>query len=175
MADYPQNLIRACVLPDGTPVTVRPIRANDAAIEQDFVRHLSEDARYFRFMAQLHELSPSRLKYFTEIDYYRHLALLVTVMRDDQEVEIGVARYVGLSQPHVCEFAIVIDDAWQGQGVGKILMESLIEAARERGFKTMQGTVLSTNQKMLSFLKPLGFVVHFDPEDAGTLQIERSL
>ena len=79
MADYPVELVRTRTLFDGRQVTVRPIRAEDAVMEQDFVRHLSPDARYSRFMGSLRELPPGKLKYLTEIDYEKHLALVAVV------------------------------------------------------------------------------------------------
>ncbi|MEI2419383.1 hypothetical protein V6O07_03850, partial [Arthrospira platensis SPKY2] len=69
MADYPSELIRQRYLFDGTPATIRPIRPEDADIEQDFVRGLSRETRFGRFMATINELSPQKLRYLTEIDY----------------------------------------------------------------------------------------------------------
>lgn len=175
MADYPQDLVRTRELSDGRVVTIRPIRPGDVEIEQDFVRHLSEESRYSRFMSQLHELSASKLKYFTDIDYDRHLALIAVVAAGAEEVEIGVARYVGLPQPERCEFAIAVDDAWQGSGVAGMLMTTLMDAARERGFRSMNGTVLAANRRMLCFVRQLGFSVHGDAEDPGTVTVERQL
>ena len=65
----------------------------------------------------------------------RHLALVAIIRRADQDVEIGVARYVAGPQGDDCEFAIAIDDEWQGSGVAGILMLSLIDAARARGMR----------------------------------------
>ena len=175
MADYPQGLVRTRELSEGRAVTIRPIRPEDAEIEQDFVRHLSEESRYSRFMSQLHELSASKLKYFTDIDYDRHLALIAVAVEGDREIEIGVARYVGLPKHDCCEFAIAVDDAWQGSGVARILMTALMDAARERGFRSIQGTVLATNHRMLGFVRRLGFSVHSDAEDPGTATAERQL
>ena len=138
MAEYPQHLVRQRVLFDGTPVTVRPIRPEDSGMEQEFVRHLSEDSRYYRFMASMRELPPKKLKFFTDIDYDRHMAFVATIRREDQEVEIGVARYVATEDPGSCEFAVTVDDAWQGSGVAGLLMISLEDAARERGFTRME-------------------------------------
>ena len=175
MADYPQHLVRVSELSDGRAVSIRPIRPDDIEMEQAFVRHLSEESRYSRFMSHLLELSASKLKYFTEIDYDRHLALVAVAMQDAREVEVGVARYVALPQAGSCEFAIVVDDAWHGSGVASILMAALIDAARERGFMTMEGTVLTTNPRMLKFMRRLGFAVLFDAEDPGTLRVVRPL
>ena len=72
---------------------------------RDFVRGLSDDSRYNRFMGQLRELAPRKLQYMTTIDYDQHMALIATVMRDGHEVEIGVARYVVTpgSDRHLCD------------------------------------------------------------------------
>ena len=175
MAEYTQYLVRQRVLFDGTPVTVRPIRTEDSGMEQEFVRHLSEDSRYYRFMASMLELSPKKLKFFTEIDYDRHMAFVATILREGKEVEIGVARYVATENPHSCEFAVTVDDAWQGSGVAGLLMISLEEAARERGFKTMEGIVLAANHKMLKFARQLGFKRNRIPGDADTVHLELQL
>lgn len=175
MADYPLELVRQRVLFDGSPVTIRPIRAEDAPLEQDFVKHLSADSRYKRFMSTLNELPPGKLRYLTEIDYVRHLALVAIVERDGQAVEIGVARYVAGPQGDDCEFAIAIDDDWRGSGIAGILMLSLIDAARARGMKTMEAFILSANDKMIKFARQLGFTVRRDPDDPGMMHAVRTL
>lgn len=175
MADYPTELVRPHILFDGTPVTIRPIRRDDAPMEQDFVRHLSSDSRYNRFMGTLKELPPGKLKYLTEIDYEHHLGLVAIVEKDGQELEIGVARYVVDPSGTNCEFAVTVDDAWQGSGIAGLLMLELIEAARERGMHTMEGLILAANRKMLKFARQLGFSLERDPDDPGTVRVKRSL
>ena len=175
MADYPQHLVRQRVLFDGTCVTIRPIRAEDSGMEQDFVRRLSNDSRYFRFMASLRELPADKLKAFTQIDYDRHMAFVATIVEAGREVEIGVARYKATDDAGACEFAIAVDDAWQGSGVAGLLMIALVDAARAHGFKIMEGIVLATNYKMLKFARQLGFKRHCNPGEADTVCIALSL
>ena len=175
MADYPEQFVRHRVLFDGTRVTIRPSRADDSGMEQDFVRHLSEDSRHFRFMASLRELPEKKLKAFTQIDYDRHMAFVAVIDEHGRDVEIGVARYVATEKPGACEFAIAVADAWQGSGVAGLLMLSLIDAARERGFKTMEGIVLSGNQKMLKFARQLGFKRHRIAGEFETVYVELPL
>lgn len=175
MADYPGELIRTRYLFDGSEVLIRPIRPADAPMEQDFVQHLSADSRYRRFMSTMLELPPGKLKYLTEIDYVRHLALVAIIRRDGHEVEIGVARYVAGPSGTDCEFAIAIDDEWQGSGVAGILMLTLIDAARARGFQRMEAFILSTNDKMIKFARQLGFAVRRDADDPGMVVAERRL
>lgn len=175
MADYPAHLVRTRHLFDGTEATIRPIRPQDATMEQDFVGQLSDDSRYYRFMEHLRELSPRKLQYLTAIDYDRHMALVATVMRDERELEIGVARYAVNPDGVGCEFAIAVDDAWQGTGVAGILMAALMDAARARGLKTMEGFVLASNHKMLKFARQLGFALHRDISDPDTVHVMRML
>jgi acetyltransferase len=59
----------------------------------------------------------------------------------------------------------VVDDSWRGSGVAGLLMAGLIEAARSHGFRTMEGTVLSDNHRMLKFAGPLGFRIFPEPGD----------
>ncbi len=175
MAEYPNALVKHCVLPDGTQVTIRPIRCEDSGMEQEFVRHLSEDSRYLRFMGTLRELPAKKLEYFTHIDYDRHMAFVATVEKDGKEVEIGVARYVATEKPGACEFAITVDDAWQGTGVAGLLMLSLQDAARRNGFTTMEGMVLSTNRKMLKFARQLGCALRREPGEGDTVHVALQL
>jgi GNAT superfamily N-acetyltransferase len=175
MADYPQHLVRQRTLFDGTPVAIRPIRADDRGMEQDFVRHLSDDSRHFRFMSSLRELPPNKLKAFTEIDYDRHMAFIGTIVQDGKEVEIGAARYSACNKAGTCEFAIAVDDAWQGSGVAGLLMIALEDAARAHGFTVMEGMVLATNHKMLKFARQLGFKTHRNPDELETVGIELQL
>lgn len=159
----------------GTAVRVRPMRREDLPMEADFVRHLSSDARYKRFMLTLRELSPAKLRYLTDVDQDRHVALVATVGGDGQEVEVGVARYIVDPAGTSCEFAIAVDDEWQGSGLAGILMHALIGRARARGLATMEGIVLRSNDRMLRFARQLGFVAQPDPEDPQTIRVALAL
>lgn len=175
MARYPDELIRKRMLFDGSEATIRPIRADDAPIEADFVRHLSPESRYSRFMVTLNELPAAKLRYLTDLDYDKHMAFVATLMRDGKEVEIGVSRYVVDPSGTSCEFAIAVDDAWQGSGVAGILMATLIDTARARGLKTMEGIVLASNHKMLKFARQLGFSQQRVRDDPETVHVVRPL
>jgi len=162
---YPSDLISHWQLKDGTDVLVRPLKPEDAELEQRFVQGLLPETRYFRFMSALRELPPSLLAKLTQIDYDREIALIATIQQNNETVEIGVCRYATNPDGHSCEFAIVIADAWQHSGVGRYLMTRLVEAARERGLSVMKGVFLASNERMLRFVQRMGFVLHADPED----------
>jgi len=159
----------------GRPVLVRPIRAEDGALEADFVGHLSTESRYGRFMVTVSELPETKLKYLTDVDQVGHVALVATVQQDGREELVGVARYVVDPSGSSCEFAAAVQDAWQGSGVAGILMNELIGVARRRGLKTMEGIVLANNARMLKFTRQLGFSVHHDAEDRSIVRVLREL
>lgn len=162
---YPAELVTTWQPVAGEEVTLRPIRPEDAAIEQAFVRSLSPESRRFRFMDTLRELTPRMLARFTQIDYDREMALIATVDRDGSELELGVCRYITNPDGVSCEFAIVIADEQQGRGLGRRMMTQLIAVARTHGLQTMIGHVLGSNRSMLSLCQSLGFVVTENAED----------
>lgn len=175
MQPYPDHLVEHVTLADGTAIEIRPIRPEDAGIEQEFVRNLSNESRFFRFMDAVRELTPRMLAHFTRLDYDRHMALIAVTQVDGKEIEIAVARYVVAVDGSSCEFAIVVADAWQGRGIGARLMRSLISAARARGLRTMYGEVLAGNSKMLRFTRRLGFRASGDLQDARMVRVETTL
>lgn len=174
-AACPPGQVRQLTLFDGRQVCIRPIRPDDAKIEADFVRHLSTESRYERFMVSMNELSPAKLKYLTNVDYEHHMALVATETGTGSEVEVGVGRYVVAPGTTRCEFAIAVDDAWQGSGLAGTLMAALIDDARKKGLTEMEGFVLSANHKMLKFAQQLGFSLKHDPDDWQTVHVMRKL
>ncbi|MEW6038374.1 MAG: GNAT family N-acetyltransferase [Pseudomonadota bacterium] len=172
---YPAQWVSRFQLNDGTPVTIRPIRPEDAAMEQEFVRGLSEEAKYFRFMQSVQELSPDMLVRLTLLDYHRELALVATVESEGRETEVAVARFFSNPGGETAEFAIVVADAWQRRGIGARLMAMLADAAREKGIQKLQGEVLAGNGKMLRFMEALGFSAAPAAEDASIVQVFRTL
>jgi acetyltransferase len=174
-AAYPSELIWRWVLPDGTRVLIRPIRPEDRQIEQEFVRNLSSESRYFQFMSAVNELSEGMLNRFTRVDYARELALIAVVTEDFHEREIAVARYVTNPDGRSCEFAIVVADAWQHRQIGRTLMTCLILAAHSRGLQVMEGLVFSSNHKMLALMHALGFAVRSVENDPTIKHVSRSL
>ena len=160
----PANLVGTWQPAGGPEVTVRPVRPEDAEMEQAFVRELSPESRYFRFMDTLRELTPSMLVRFTQIDYDREMAFVATVPGAQAEQEIGVCRYITNPDGESCEFALVIADDWHRKGLGRRLMTQLIEVARARGLRSMIGHVLAENRGMLSLCQGLGFVISDSPE-----------
>ncbi len=177
---------RHTTLRDGTRVVIRPIGPEDARREQAFVRGLSPESRYLRFMNTLRELSPDMLERFTHPDPAREIALVALAEEPEcpgpsgdpvqiGPVQIGVARCVRGPSSDQGEFAIVVADAFQGKGLGTLLMRALMESARGQGLRCIEGLVLATNQRMLDLMTALGFTVHTAIDDPRMRRVAREL
>jgi len=173
---YPSGLSSVWQTPEGQDISVRPIRPEDAQIEQTFVDGLSAESKYFRFMYRMGDISPMMLARFTQIDYDREMALVAVENEGTEDARLlGVARYVGNPDRKSCEFALAIADDMQKKGVGRQLMELLMNVARDRGLTIMEGDVLAENRKMLRLCEKLGFRIVRSPEDPEVVIVRRHL
>jgi acetyltransferase len=172
---YPTQLVSQWQLADGTDITIRPIRPEDAQLVQRFVHDLSDESKYYRFMNSMHELTETMLVRLTQIDYSRELALIATAADGDHEIELGVARYAINPDGDSCEFALVVADNIQGKGLGQKLMVALMEAARDKGLSVIEGEVLSSNHKMLRLMTRLGYAIKVSEEDPSVMKVSKSL
>jgi len=145
--------------PGGAVVTIRPTRPDDACIAQQFVRELSPQARYYRFMGAVRELTPLMLRRFVRIDHVCEVALVAVATQAGRTRQLGECRYALRPGGDDCEFAIAVLDEWQKRGVGQRLMSNLIGIARTRGLSAMIGDVIATNAAMLGLALKLGFRV----------------
>ena len=115
---------------------------------------------------------------FTQVDYDRELAL-VALPREPQggvgEDFVAVARYVLAGDDALAEFAIVVADAWQHRGVGRALMQRLMDVARANGVTRLEGAVLRANASMLRFATSLGFTARVDADSPDQVLVSRAL
>jgi acetyltransferase len=159
---------------DGTKVTIRPISARDAALEVEFLSGLSKETLYQRVLSS-RRLLPGELKRLVRIDYDREMALLATIATGSGEKAVGVARYVKNEDRTECEFAIVIADTWQSQGLGAKLLGSLVDIARATGLRRIVGSTFATNEPMKRLARRLGFATEADPSDSTVTLLSKSL
>jgi acetyltransferase len=172
---YPTHLVSQWQLADGTDISIRPIRPEDAELVQAFVRGLSEESKYFRFMNSMQELTETMLVRFTQIDYSREMALIAVTDEHGKEIELGVARFAINPDGDSCEFALVVADAFHGKGLGQKLMVSLMEAAREKGLNKIEGEVLSNNHNMIKLMTRLGFAAKSSEDDQSIIKVSKDL
>lgn len=171
---YPANYTQEWPMRGGGQYTLRPVQPDDASMLQDLVRGLSEKSRYYRFVSSLRELSVPMLARYTLIDYDREMALVAVHRQrapgpDGEFVDtcsiIGVSRYIANPDRSSCEFSLVVDDRFSGQGLGTRLMLGIMDVARDKGLSEINGLVLCKNSGMLKLMASLGFQVSPYPDD----------
>ncbi|MAR93031.1 MAG: GNAT family N-acetyltransferase [Pseudomonadales bacterium] len=172
---YPVYLETHWQMKNGEDVWIRPIRPEDAEQEKAFIESLSERSRYYRFMHNVKRVTPEMLARFTQIDYHREMALVALVKVAGQWQEIGVSRYVVNPDGASCEFAVVVSDQWHRTGIGHKLMELLIEAARSKGLRFMDGIVLRDNVAMRKLARAMGFEIREHAQDEDVVYIIKKL
>ncbi|MFO8075118.1 MAG: GNAT family N-acetyltransferase [Actinomycetota bacterium] len=154
-------------LRDGSRALVRPIRPDDKERLRVGLAKLSPQSRYLRFHTPVVELTDEQLRYLTEVDFKDHVAWVAIDPYAIDEPGMGVARYVRLDEETVAEAAITVADAYQGRGVGSLLLGILARSARENGIETFRSYVLSENIPMLRIFERLGASIIGPEEDAS--------
>ncbi|MHB1473479.1 MAG: bifunctional acetate--CoA ligase family protein/GNAT family N-acetyltransferase [Dermatophilaceae bacterium] len=156
---YPAEWEADVVLRDGSVAHVRPIVPDDGDGLRRFHAGQSAESIYLRFFAPLKTLSDKDVARFTQVDYDSRVALVATVRGEI----IGIARYDRLNAT-TAEVAFNISDAFQGKGVGSVLLEHLAAVAQERGVAKFEADVLPQNRKMIQVFNDAGYEVshHFD-------------
>lgn len=151
---------------DGQVVTIRPIRITDDEKVAEFVRKLSPESRYFRFLGGVKELSPQQLNKLCEVDGHYSMAFIATVKENGKETEIGVGRYAANSAADTREMAVTVADEWQKKGLGKQLVEQLIDFAKGHGIKQLYSLDMANNTAMRELAMELGMTAARDPDDS---------
>ena len=141
-------------LRDGRPVSLRVARSEDVAAVQQFVRGLSDRSRRNRFFAPVLQLSPDQLDRVTRSRPPSELALVCEALDGAGSHIVAMAQYA-VCEPLDAEFAVVVDDAWQRQGLGIQLLGMLAEHAARAGLAAFVGLVLADNWPMLALLARL--------------------
>jgi protein lysine acetyltransferase len=153
-------------LPDGAPILIRPIRADDKRMLENGLRHLSEESVQRRFLTPKSSFSRAELRYLTEVDGRDHVALVVEYPAEPVRRLIAVGRFVRLKDdPQAAEVAVVVADDWQARRVGSTLAELLAERAREVGIRRFTATMAGDNKPAHKLMRRL--TDHLELHHAG--------
>ncbi|HXX80440.1 MAG TPA: GNAT family N-acetyltransferase, partial [Thermodesulfovibrionales bacterium] len=169
---YPYQYEIERTLEDGIVCCIRPIRAEDEPLIYALFKSLSDETIIYRFGYRLIHIPHDRLVRYCQIDYDRELAF-VAVTPDKQNI-IGDVRISKLPDLENAELSILISDAWQGKGIGKILMEYSLGVAKGIGLKSLWMEVLKNNRRMLVLGQKFGFKQAYDDEDMVRVVLELS-
>jgi acetyltransferase len=171
---YPTELERQ-VDWDGGKLLIRPIRPEDESSLGDLLNSLvPEDAR-MRFFGTMRSLPRSQLARFTQIDYEREMALVAIGSGSDGVARsLGEVRAVVDSDNNVADFAVVVRSELKGKGLGRLLLQSMIDYSRGRGMRELRGETLAGNLRMQQLARSLGFTLKTGA-DAGTVNLHLAL
>ena len=155
-------------LDDGTHVLIRALQEQDREREFLFIKRLSATTRRARFSSTFNEPPLSLMDQLMSVKYPLQMAYVALAHSNGELREIGVARYAQ-SEGQCCEFAVVVADDWQQKGLGRLLINHLMDAARRNGFTRMEATEQATNYHFQRLMKKLGFDSHAPAGDYGEL------
>jgi GNAT superfamily N-acetyltransferase len=162
-------------LKDGTPVTIRAIRRNDAGTILKAFGNLDRESVYRRFFSPKKDLSENELEQLTDVDFSQVVALVVTKASEKGEVLIGGGRYaVEGPASGAAEIAFMTDGAHRGLGIASLILKHLALIARDAGISRFDGEVLAENQPMLAVFRGSGLPMNI-VRDGSTLHVTLSL
>ena len=156
-------------LRDGTRCVIRLCCHSDCGEDRQHLKegirsawcHLSPKSRYYRFGYIPQQLSEQQLDYLANLDNHARLAWCATIEEDTGTTGVGLARYIQIDEESgIAEFAITVVDEYQHQGLGRLLLERLIESAGEAQLKILRGYVRPGNRAMLALAKQFGGEAH---------------
>jgi len=145
-------------LEGGEEAALRAVQPDDTDRLIGLFHRLSPESVYYRFLEARRHLPRSQAEVFAKVDYEGTMAIVATLIRDGAEDIIGVARYA-LIEPAgegVAEAAIVVEDAYQSQGLGTELLRRLVTYAAAHGVHAFRATVHQSNSRILRFIEHSG-------------------
>jgi ribosomal protein S18 acetylase RimI-like enzyme len=150
------NYIAHELLSDGSQIEVRSLRPEDENDMLAAVARTSAQSLRRRFFAVKRGFSENERDFFMNIDFRNHVALVALAQEDGRSVIVGGGRYI-VFEPGRAEMAFVVVDAWQGRGIGSILMRHLVKIAGNIGLQELTAEVLPENTAMLKVFGKFGF------------------
>lgn len=152
-------------LRDGTRVLVRPLRAEDRAREEEFIKRLSPESRRFRFLGDFKQPSKALLDQLMHVDYAHDMAFVALAHDNGHLREVGISRYSSSGDSKQCECAVTVAEDWRHRGLAVLLMQHLIHVARKQDMARMFSVDDVNNEPMRELAHYLGFTCESHPED----------
>jgi acetyltransferase len=161
---YPSQYVSSWKLANGTPVTIRPIRPEDEPLMVQFHKTLSEESVYFRYFHLIklsQRITHERLTRICFIDYDREMALVAEYQNPETESReiLAVGRLSKLHENNAAEFAMLVSDKFQYQGLGTELLRRLLEVGKNEKICCIYADILADNSGMQRVCENLGFQI----------------
>jgi acetyltransferase len=171
---YPSEFEKTVHAPDGRALTLRPIRPEDEPALQAFVLRQSPEDRRLRFFLQVKELNHQIAARLTQIDYDREMAFVLIDPHAGPAI-LGIMSIFADPEGARAEYAGAVRSDLKGQGLGRLLLEEIVECCQRRGIREIWGEVLRENAPMLGLARKLGFLIKMDRDDPSVMIVTRPL
>jgi acetyltransferase len=171
---YPEEYIKQVVLPDGTPVTFRPIKPEDELLWLEMLGSCSKETIYQRFRYFFFWNSHEVAVRYCFIDYDREIAIVAETIQDGKKKLIGVGRMVADADHETVEYAILVPEAWQNRKLGSMLTDFCMDISVKWHLKKMVAQTTTDNKRMISVFRKHGFAIHPDPH-SEMVDVEKEL
>lgn len=158
-AAYPRGLEATCTLANDEAVLIRPVKPSDEDPVLEFFYSLSQDAVFFRFFRARKRMPRREVQHLVVVDYRDRMAFVAVSRKEERERIVGVACYERDPASNLAEAALVVQDKWQRQGLGSLLLLHLIRSAMTNSIEGFTGLVLPGNYRMLNLLHKAGYLV----------------
>jgi GNAT superfamily N-acetyltransferase len=165
-------------LRDGRKIAIRAINHDDKPILQEVWHRMSRRSQYLRFFISKDELSDKEADFFSDIDFFKHVGLLASIITDSGQVPAGVGRFIMPAEQKSnlsAELAFTVVDEFQGLGIATLLLKHLVSIAKAEGISELTALVLPENAAMLSVFRKSGLPVKQFVNDGGVVEITLSL
>jgi RimJ/RimL family protein N-acetyltransferase len=155
-------------LEDGRHVLIRPIRPDDVERTARFIERLSPPSKHFLFLGGIAQLSAAARHRLCDPDYAHdmaYIALGLDTRTGETQDQVGVCRYAGADPIKGAEISVAVADAWQHQGLGRILLRHLVDYARTHGVTRLYSMDAADNERMRKLARDVGFTEQSDHDD----------
>ncbi|MBV4367845.1 bifunctional acetate--CoA ligase family protein/GNAT family N-acetyltransferase [Erwinia phyllosphaerae] len=160
---YPHHLEETVKLKSGESLLFRPILPEDEPLLRQFITRVTKEDLYYRYFSEINEFTHDDLANMTQIDYDREMAIVA--VRPQQQEIVGVTRAISDADNADAEFSVLVRSDLKGQGLGRELLEKMIDYARQHGLQQLNGITMPGNRGMIALARKLGFSVNIQLED----------
>jgi len=157
ISPYPKEYIKEIKMKNGQAALLRPVRPEDEALEAEMFSHFSARTQRQRFFRLIKEISHDLLVRYTQIDYDREMAIVAEIEEAGRKKMAGVARLIADPNSDSAEFAVVVADPWQFQGLGKKFTDFILAIARQKGIKMVWAKFYRDNKSMQAIFQKRNF------------------
>ncbi|CNK94805.1 putative acetyltransferase [Yersinia mollaretii] len=171
---YPHELEETVVLKDGSQCLFRPILPEDEPLLKLFIDQVTKEDLYYRYFSEISEFSHDDLANMTQIDYDREMAFVAVRQNAVGPEIIGVTRAMSDPDNIDAEFAVLVRSDLKGLGLGRLLLEKMIQYTRSHGLTRLTAITMPNNRGMIGLAKKLGFSIDVQMED-GIVNLELTL